>query len=294
MNIDSFERHRTRVSTANGDISCIDIGSGPAALFVHGVGTNAYLWRNVIERLPDGRRYVAIDLPLHGQSPAQPDQDFSLTGLADTVAAFCDAASLDRVDLVANDTGGAIAQIFAARDPRRCTTLTLTNCETHDNVPPEAFKPTVELARAGALAPTASALLANLEIARVTIFGSGYEDVTRLPLETVRAYLEPVIGTLDRARQFERLLSTLDARDLLRVEADLARMQVPTLVVWGNADEFFDLRWAYWLRDTIPGVTQVVEIPGAKLFFPDERAADLTPHLRRHWVGARTPQSRVS
>jgi hypothetical protein len=27
-----------------------------------------------------------------------------------------------------------------------------------------------------------------------------------------------------------------------------------------------------------------VEIEGGKLFFPDERAADLIPHLRRHWA----------
>ena len=42
------------------------------------------------------------------------------------------------------------------------------------------------------------------------------------------------------------------------------------------------MRWAYRLRDTIPSVTEVVEIPGARLFFPDERAADLIPYLRRH------------
>jgi hypothetical protein len=45
----------------------------------------------------------------------------------------------------------------------------------------------------------------------------------------------------------------------------------------------FELRWAYWLRDTIPGVTEVVELEGAKLFFPDERGAELASHLRRHW-----------
>jgi hypothetical protein len=43
------------------------------------------------------------------------------------------------------------------------------------------------------------------------------------------------------------------------------------------------LSWARWLRDTIPGVTGIVEIEGAKLFFPDERAAALVPHLQRHW-----------
>ena len=35
--------------------------------------------------------------------------------------------------------------------------------------------------------------------------------------------------------------------------------------------------------DTIPGATEVVEIDGGRLFFPDERAGELTAALRRHW-----------
>jgi hypothetical protein len=46
---------------------------------------------------------------------------------------------------------------------------------------------------------------------------------------------------------------------------------------------FFRPTWAYWLRDTIPGATEVVEIEGGRLFFPDERATELTASLRRHW-----------
>jgi pimeloyl-ACP methyl ester carboxylesterase len=44
---------------------------------------------------------------------------------------FCDTAGLAEIDLVANDTGGAVAQIFAARQPGRLRRLTLTDCETH-------------------------------------------------------------------------------------------------------------------------------------------------------------------
>jgi glutamyl-tRNA synthetase len=58
----------------------------------------------------------------------------------------------------------------------------------------------------------------------------------------------------------------------------LARLTAPTLVVWANADPFFELSWAYWLQRTIPGVTEVAEIDGGLLFFPDERAAEMAPH----------------
>jgi pimeloyl-ACP methyl ester carboxylesterase len=285
----AFDARRSTIQTRSGPISFVDtgdIGAGPPAVFVHGVGTNASLWRQVIARLGTEHRCVALDLPLHGRSPARTDQDFSLGALADVVAAFCDALDLAHVHLVAHDTGGALAQILAARHPDRLVTLTLTNCETHDNVPPDAFKPTVELARAGLLAPAAPGLLADPAAARAAVFAMGYEDPERLSTDMVRAYLEPVIGTAEAAALFERLLSSLEPGDLLRVEPALAELTVPTLVVWGTGDAFFDVRWAYWLRDTIPGVTEVVEIEGAKLFFPDERADDLVPHLRRHWAAA--------
>jgi NAD(P)-dependent dehydrogenase (short-subunit alcohol dehydrogenase family) len=62
-------------------------------------------------------------------------------------------------------------------------------------------------------------------------------------------------------------------------------------VVWGNADPFFDVAWAYWLRDTIPGVRDVVVLDGAKRFFPDERADELVGHLRTHWAHASAARS---
>ena len=94
------------------------------------------------------------------------------------------------------------------------------------------------------------------------------------------AYLEPLVGTPQAAREFQRWIASLHNRDLIAVEDELRRLAVPTLVVWGTGDIFFRVRGAYRLRDTIPGVTEVVEIEGARPFYPDERAADLISHLR--------------
>ena len=188
MDLALLERHRKTAATRRGEVSYLEFGPEPTAatgtpvpvaLFVHGVGTNAYLWRNVLAELAGGRsgegagerRCLAIDLPIHGRTPAPADGDASLAALADTVAAFCEALDLSDIDLVAHDTGGAVSQIFAARHPDRLRTFTLTNCDTHDNVPPPAFQPTVDLAKAGALAPSAPALLADITAARTAVFG---------------------------------------------------------------------------------------------------------------------------
>jgi pimeloyl-ACP methyl ester carboxylesterase len=286
VNLVDFDAHRAEIATASGPISYVEMGAGRPALFLHGIATNAYLWRHVIEALGPEQRAIALDLPLHGRSPAAPDQDFSLGGLARVVGDFCDALELDQVDLVANDTGGAVAQVYAAGAPERLRTLTLTNCDTHDNLPPEAFAPTVELAQSGALAELAPELLSDLDLARASAFGTAYEHPEALSDEMVRAYLDPVLGTPTRARQFERWIVGLEASELLAVEPALEQLTVPTLVVWGTGDPNFDVKWAYWLRDTIPGVVDVVELPGARLFFPEERAAELVPLLLRHWATA--------
>ena len=289
MQLHELDAHRRSIQTRSGEISYIDVGAGPAAVFVHGLATNAYLWRNVIEALTAQRRCIAIDLPLHGQSPVSAGQDLSVAGLASVLSDFCDALGLASIDLVANDTGGAIAQVFAARNPHRLATFTLTNCDTSDNLPPESFRPVVEQAIAGTLAPTAVELFQDLNAAREIAFGTSYEHPEKLDLEVVRAYLEPCFGTLERARQFERILAALDPADLKAIEPQLRELTVPTLVVWGTGDLSFDVSWAYWLRDTIPGVTRVATVEGARLFFPEERPADLVAPLQQHWAAHDQP-----
>ncbi|MEQ4724122.1 alpha/beta hydrolase [Nonomuraea sp. B19D2] len=262
-------------------ISYVDVGEGPVSLFVHGVGTSSYLWRHVIEAFRDERRCVAIDLPLHGGSA--PRDDLSMPALAEAVEELCDGLGLGEVDLVANDTGGAVAQIFAVRHRERLRTLTLTNCDVHTNAPPEAFKSTVELAAKGELAALTAAVLDQPELLAQTAFGVGYERIDH-PAELVDAFLKPIFAKPGGGRAFERMLTSIDSKDLVAIEPQLTVLTVPTLVVWGTGDAFFDVSWARWLRDTIPGVKEVVEIEGGRLFFPDERADELVPHLRRFWA----------
>jgi pimeloyl-ACP methyl ester carboxylesterase len=279
-----LEGHRRTAATELGDISYLEYGDGPTALFVHGVFTNAFFWRNVLPAVGTRRRCIAIDLPAHGQTRTTDSWDLSLGGLSQALVALCDGIGADQVDLVANDTGGAVAQIFAATNPQRLRSFTLTNCDTQGNIPPPDFAPIVDLARQGMLADAVKSLATDLTLARSDAgFGSGYERPEELPDEVLHAYLAPLAESDLRARELERCVAQLEPEPLLAVEPQLKELDTPTLLVWGTADPFFDLSWARWLRDTIPGVTGIVEIEGAKLFFPDERAADLIPHLRRHW-----------
>ena len=282
--MERLDKYRGQVQTPSGPASYIDTGGpGRVALIVHGLGTSSYLWRHVIDQLEGQRRCVAVDLPLHGLTPAAADQDFTLPGFARFLAGFCAGLELTDIDLVANDTGGAISQVFATGHPELLHTLTLTNCETHKNMPPKVLLPAAWLAHLGLAARISPRLLRDIRRGRKRFYGLGYQDIENLPEDLARFWLETQFATPELARQNQRIMTSLHARDLLAVEPALTRLQVPTLIVWGTSDIFFRRKWAYWLRDTIPGATEVVELVGARLFFPDERATELTAALRHHW-----------
>jgi pimeloyl-ACP methyl ester carboxylesterase len=286
VDVQTFTAHRRVVETACGPVACTEVGDGPPAVLVHGVFTSGALWREVVDGVRDLRRCIAVDLPAHGRTPSDGQRDLGLTGQAEAVVALCDALGVDTFDLVANDTGGAVSQVVAGRWPDRIRSLALTNCDAHDNLPPEAFAPAVELARKGELAPLLRSLAADHDAARSPLgLGLGYEHPERLGDDVLDEYLQ-CVATDERAAEVERLVRSLEPGPLLAAEEGLRRLESPALVVWGTGDVFFDVSWANFLHDLLPGARDVVEVPGAKLFFPDERADALVPHLRALWGDA--------
>jgi pimeloyl-ACP methyl ester carboxylesterase len=272
------------VRTASGLISYTEQGTGPVALFVHGVLLNKYLWRHQLEDLSDIRRNIAVDLLAHGDTEISPDQDVSVTANAKMLKQFLDALKIDQVDLVANDSGGGISQIFAALYPERIRSLTLTDCDTHDNWPPEAFKPFLAMAAGGGLRGTLETMLADKSVYRSpNALGPAYEHPDRLSDESIETYLRPFVRTEQRTRDLERFLAAFDNKHTLAIEAQLKTLKAPTLIVWGTDDIYFGVKWSHWLADNIPGTRRRVEFKDARIFFPEERWAEFDKELREHW-----------
>jgi pimeloyl-ACP methyl ester carboxylesterase len=275
------------VHTASGRIAYTEHGKGPVALFVHGVLLNAHLWRHQLAHMSDVRRCLAVDLLAHGDTEITPHQDVSVTANASMLKEFLDALSIDQVDLVGNDSGGGIAQIFAASNPQRVRSLTLTDCDAHDNWPPEAFKPFLAMAANGGLSGTLYAMLSDKDIYRSPqALGPAYERPQQVTDESIEMYLRPLVRTEQRTRDLQRFLAAFDNKHTLEIEARLKTLKVPTLIVWGTDDVYFDVKWSRWLAATIPGTRRRVEFEGARIFFPEERWAEFNQELREHWQAA--------
>ncbi|HUK60837.1 MAG TPA: alpha/beta hydrolase [Stellaceae bacterium] len=290
MNVASFHANRRFAVVKSGHIAYVEQGQGPAALFLHGVPLNGYHWRYVIERLRGRRRCIAIDLMGLGYTEIAPSQDVSFAAQARMVAEVMDALDIEKVDLIANDSGGAIAQIFAAHHPDRLASLVLTNCDVHDGWPPPQILPLIERARNGTLAPVFQPLAERPDLARER-FAKGepmplfraYADPSVLTDEIIRLYLQPVLASAQRIKAFENYWLAFDSAQTVAVHAELKALRVPTLIVWALDDFFFDRKWAYWLKDTIPGARRVVEVSDARLFFAEDRPEPLAAAVLAFW-----------
>jgi pimeloyl-ACP methyl ester carboxylesterase len=265
-------------------VGFVDVGDGPVALFVHGIFLSSYLWRHVIDQVRADRRCIAIDLVGHGATTAGDGVAFSMRSQAALAVAMLDRLGINQVDLVGNDTGGGVCQVIAAHHPERLRSLTLTNCDVHDNWPPDALGTVQTIAEQRAVAAVAAMMVADHDLARAPEgLGSGYQHPELISADAIAAFASPLANDAERAQLIEDFLISPDVTELTDLKERLATLDVPTAVVWGDADIFFATDWAVWLRDLIPGCDEVTWLTGAKLFFPDDRAHDLVPVLREHW-----------
>lgn len=157
------------LSHHQGGIAVTDIGDGPAVLFVH-VGSWSFVWRDVLLRLANDFRCVAIDAPGCGLSDRLSTPP-TLAQAADAITSVIDALQLRDLTLVAHDLGGPAGFLAAARRGDRVAALAAVNCF--------AWRPTGPLFR-GMLAAMGSAPVRELDaainaLARATStrFGAG-------------------------------------------------------------------------------------------------------------------------
>jgi len=202
------------------------------------------------------------------------------------LAALLDSLSVPTVDLIANDSGGAIAQLFVTKYPKRVRSLLLTNCDTEPDSPPPAVLPVIELARAGKFADewlvpwVADKTLARSEKG---IGGLCYMDPSHPTDEAIDCYLAPLVSSPQRKAQTNAYAIGLAPNPLAGIEPALKRCAVPTRIVWGTADNIFSQTSPDYLDRTLGNSRGVRRVPGAKLFFPEEMPELIAEEAMQMW-----------
>jgi haloalkane dehalogenase len=279
---------RKFIHTDQGRIAYVERGKGHGALFLHGFPLNSFQWRGVIPQLSSCQRCVAPDLLALGYSEVVAGQSVAPHAQVEMLAQFLDKLSLSSVDIVANDSGGAIAQLLVTRYPGRVRSLLLTNCDTEPDSPPPAVLPVVALARAGKFADGwLVPWLADKTLARSEkgLGGQCYANPTHPTDEAIEIYLRPLVSSPERRALTNAYAMALDPNPLAGIEPALRRCQVPARIVWGTADKIFSQASPDYLDHTLGNSFGVRHVAGAKLFFPEELPDLIAQEAARLWNG---------
>jgi pimeloyl-ACP methyl ester carboxylesterase len=287
LNAAAFHAARQFTDTSFGRIAYVERGKGDAALFLHGFPLNSFQWRGALERLAEYHRCIAPDFMAMGHTEVAEGQSVVPDAQVAMLTAFLDNLSIPKVDVVASDSGGAVAQLLLVRHPERVRTLLLTNCDAENDSPPPALRPVIEMARAGTwvdqkLAPQ----LADKALARSAkgIGGFCYVDPGHPSDEAVDYYFGPLVSSPRRKALVHSYAIALERNPLTGIEPLLKRSTVPTRIVWGMADEIFSSKSPDYLDRTFGQSRGVRRLAGRKLFFPEEVPEIIAGEARRLWL----------
>lgn len=285
----AYGRERRTAATSFGDIAYLERGEGKAALFLHGFPLSSFQWRGVLAPLSAHRRCIAPDFMGLGHTRVAKGQNLSPGGQAAMLVALLDRLSIPVVDLVANDSGAAVAQLLAAHHPERVRSLLLTNGDSEQDCPPAALRPVIELAKTGTYADTWLApWLADKALARSAkgIGGMCYANPAHPTDEAIEAYFAPILASRDRKDLVHAFTRALEANALAGVEPALRRFKGPVRIVWGTADTLFSPATPDYLDRTFGRSLGVRRLAGSRLFWPEERPDVIIEEARRLWETA--------
>jgi pimeloyl-ACP methyl ester carboxylesterase len=228
------------------DIAYERVGDGPPLVFVHGAAGDARMWSPQLTALADGFTVVAWDEPGAGRSSDVP-AGFALADYAHCLAAVIEDIALGPAHLAGLSWGGTVVLELYRHRADLVATLILTDTYAgwKGSLPAEEVQARVDglqrmLAAPGEFDPTLPGLFA------------GEPPAEFVPmLEAVAADVRPAsMGTA------MLVMAEADQRDLL------PRIDVPTLLIWGELDARSPLSVARQFEQAIPGAELVV-IPDA-------------------------------
>ncbi|QHO79141.1 alpha/beta hydrolase [Bradyrhizobium sp. CCBAU 051011] len=260
----------------------------PLVLLLHGFAESMHCWRAQVTALGD-MGYRAIAPSQRGYSPgARPDpREFShylIDRLMDDAMAIATAAGYGaaRFHLAGHDWGGSIAWAIADRHHERLASLTILS-RPHPNAFNRALETDGEQAQRSKhhkafLEPDAAAIVLANDAGwlRERLVANG------VPAEAIEMHLA-VLGNKDA---MEAALAWYRARGAIR--GPLGPIRVPTLYIWGDADDTVGRIAAEGTVDFIAAPYRFEVLPGVGHFAADqapERVCELMlEHLAAHPV----------
>ncbi|WP_320668809.1 alpha/beta fold hydrolase [Patulibacter defluvii] len=240
-----------QVELPQGAIRVREVGSGPTLLFVHGLLVDGRLWNAVAAQLADRFHCVLPDLPLGAhRTPLRSDADRTPEGLARLLTALVETLGLEDVTVVANDSGGAVTQLWMDQGGP-IARVVLTPCDMFDRFLPPGFSLYQPLARIpGGLGLVA--LSSRLRAVRRLPIALGALTHREIDDALGRSWLAPVQGDRAIRDDVAAFVRGISSRRLTAAAERLTAFDRPVLLLWAPEQRWFPLAYAERLRAILP------------------------------------------
>ena len=249
----------------------LDEGSGPPVLLLHGTPGWSFEYRELIRQLSRTHRCIAPDLVGFGLSDKPAGWSYTLERHTGTLRKLIESLRLERFDLVVHDFAGPVALPLVLERPERFRRLVIMNSWLWPLSINESF------ARQRWMVDTALMrwmyLYGNFS-ARMMVKMSWGRHRKLTPLRH-RHFLAAFPDAASRHGTYGFLRSTIDRDEYLEsLWAQRGRLEhVPTLVLWGMADEFVGPVHLNRWKEALP-LADFVELPDVG-HFPHDEAPEL-------------------
>lgn len=247
-----------------------DFGKGHPMIFIHGAFSSGKTWRKVLPELSEHFHCIVPEWPFGGHKiPISNTLDFSPTGIADLIAKFLKTLDLHNVIIVANDTGGAYAQIFTAKYGKNVSHLILSNCEGFEIFPPKKFQSLKSMVKV----PSYLWLLSKVFSYKPSLkwdMTFGLLSHTLKKEEIFEFYVKYFVENKLIRRDFKKLAIEWHPKYTEKASKELRKFNNPALILWGVDDsELFPIELGRRLNAIFSNST-FVEIENSKTYVQED------------------------
>jgi pimeloyl-ACP methyl ester carboxylesterase len=246
-----WREYQRWVTVSGNQINTIDMGEGPAIVFVHGLSGS---WPNWLEQLPAfavDHRVIAMDLPGFGHSP-MPDERITISAYARTLDGLLEALEVSAATVVGNSMGGFVSAELAIAYPQRVERLVLISAagiSTYRHRDVERIDPYLRrLAPIIAVYTGWTAARSDWVARRRGLRNMTLGFVTRHPGQLPAALAAEQLRGAGKPGFMQALRANID----YPISERLPEIACPTLIVWGAEDKVIPVADASMFEELIP------------------------------------------
>jgi pimeloyl-ACP methyl ester carboxylesterase len=230
-----------------------DEGTGPTLVLLHGVASSLHTWDGWVERLAPHYRIIRIDLPGHGLTGNDPSiERYEIPYMVDKLEKFLNKLSIDDMYLAGNSLGGYIAWNYALHRPDRVKKMVLLDAAGFTQDMPFIMN----LAALPVMGELSGFMMPKF-IVDMNI-KEAFGDENKVTDELQQRYFDLTMRQGNREALVNVFRTMKEQSSKPNLGDRVKEIQTPTLLMWGDQDEWVPLSVMKQFEEALPHSQSIV------------------------------------